>query len=132
MIWNKIHEDTELLYVTTFLCVVLLSILILVLILKPVSVHSAEPQQLVFTFNHKTPDGRTVVVIKHVTVVMGWTPVKTSSALATGDYMICTPFVIPVAIRKLDGQDVGPREEIAFRCGENLYLMTNLNIRPEK
>ena len=96
------------------------------------SVHSADPAQLVFTFNHKTPDGRAVVVIKHVTLIMGWTAVRTPAALATGDYMVCTPFAIPVAIRKLDGQEVGPRNEIAFRCGSNLYLMTDLNIRPEK
>ena len=96
------------------------------------SIRSNEPPQLVFTFDHQRPDGQSVVIIRDVTVAMGWTPVGHPAPLTKGDYLVCAPLSIPVAVRKLDGQDVGPRNEIAFRCGANLYLMTTLDIKPKK
>ena len=107
-------------------------VLFILMLLATRTVHSTEPPQLVFTFDHREPDGRRVVIIRDVAVVMGWTPVGHPAPLTKGDYLVCTPISIPVAVRKLDGEDVGPRNEIAFRCGQSLYLMTTLNISPKK
>ena len=105
--------------------------LILSFIFWPPTIHSDQPQ-LVFTFDHQRPDGQSVVIIRGVAVAMGWTPVGHPAPLTSGDYLLCTPISIPVAVRKLNGEDVGIRNEIAFKCGKNLYLMTTLDIKPKK
>jgi hypothetical protein len=89
-------------------------------------------QQVVLVYDHQESDGRVIVVPKAITV-MALTPVRPRrlGALPPGTLMICQPFTQRVALRTLDGKELGYFDEIAFKCAGDVFLFSAMDLHPE-
>jgi hypothetical protein len=69
-----------------------------------------------------------VAVPKKTTVYLGLVPLDSQAELPAQTIMLCSPMSQRIGVRGVDGRELGPLNEIGFKCGGKRYLFTKLDL----
>jgi hypothetical protein len=118
-------------YATILISIAIVVFFILIALLFPLPARPSEPQgpQIVLEFNQSSPDGKIRFFTVKSPVGLGLTPLNNAAPLSPGTLSICRMETAQVALRTLDGKDVGPLNDIVFRCGQDRYIFTTLAVQ---